>query len=369
MNDYDYRHTYIKRTDPTVPAQSTPAPGSADPAPAPAPDPQDLYAGTFAATLPVIEAVWAQVSPDPATTATMAAVLVPLTEHATAAGFTTWDQIPATLIRRFIGRDKDVGGDTRRLRKNAAHGAYVALRDAGLYDGSSTPTEGIDPVPQAVRADERGKHLGDAACKRKRRAYVERVHVRPASDDEILLIRLATRLAGTTRAKGLPAAAVAICSSSATTTEAPQVLWRHLKEHNMDLAGRYADPGRQETTIAARTVHLDNWAADALENWWQERSEVRPIDRGASVLYTGAQALDSLSAQVSADKQVRKALQIADLTRETGLSAGSLRMWAAARHITTFAGLETGAATAGIEPLTLLRQITQQGDRGFRRCT
>lgn len=368
MNDYNYRHTYIMRTDPTVPAQSTTAPGSPAPAPAPAPDPQDLYAGTFAATLPVIEAVWAQVSPNPATTATMAASVVHLTEHATASGFTTWDQIQRELITRFIGRDKDVGDDTRRLRKNAAHGAYLALRDDGLFDGPS-PTEGIDPVPGAIRADDRGKHLGDAARKRKRRAYVDRVHVRPASDDEILLIRLATRLAGTTRASGLPAAAVAICSSSATTTEAPQVLWRHLQDHNMDLAGRYADPGRQETAIAARTVHLDTWAKEALEDWRQERSEVRPIDPNASVLYNGAQTLDSLSAQVSADKQVRKALQIADLDREVGLSAGSLRMWAAARHITTFAALETGAATAGIEPLTLLRQITQQGDRGFRRCS
>jgi hypothetical protein len=38
--------------------------------------------------------------------------------------------------------------------------------------------------------------------------------------------------------------------------------------------------------------------------------------------FHGNQALDSLSAQASADQQVRKALEISDLTREAGLSAG-----------------------------------------------
>ena len=333
-----------------------------------APDTEALYAGTYAATLPVIECVLAQVSPDLATTATMVAVVVHLTEHATTRGFTTWHEIPREVITQFISRDKDAGDDTCRLRKNAVHGAYLALRDAGLFDGPS-PAEGIDPVPSAVRADQRGKHLGDATPKRKRRPFADRVHVRPTSDDEILIIRLATRLAGTSRTRGLPAAAVAICSSSATTTEAPQVLWRQLQNHDMDLAGRCAEPGREETAIAARTVRLDDWAATVLEDWRQERSEVRPVDPSASILYNGAQTLDSLSAQASADKQVRKALEIADLVREVGLSAGSLRLWAAARHVTTFASLEAGAAAAGIEPLTLLRQITQQGDRGFRRCS
>ena len=92
-------------------------------------------------------------------------------------------------------------------------------------------------------------------------------------------------------------------------------------------------------------------------------------DPTSSVLYSGAQSLVSNSAQVSTDKQIAKVLGIADLRHLDGLTAGSLRLWAATRHITDPYTLDAGAAAAGTEPLTLHRHVTQQGDRGLRRSS
>jgi hypothetical protein len=78
-----------------------------------------------------------------------------------------------------------------------------------------------------------------------------------------------------------------------------------------------------------------------------------------SVIYTGSKALDSASARIAADQQVGKAVDVADLSREIGFSAGSLRLWAAARHVTEFAALLTGANVAGVDPLVLHRHITR----------
>jgi hypothetical protein len=51
-------------------------------------------------------------------------------------------------------------------------------------------------------------------------------------------------------------------------------------------------------------------------------------------------------------------LDIADLGREIGVSAGSLRLWAAAHHVTGFASLIDGANVAGIDPFALDRLTT-----------
>lgn len=75
------------------------------------------------------------------------------------------------------------------------------------------------------------------------------------------------------------------------------------------------------------------------------------------MLYTGAQPLDSKSAHSAAHQQVGKAVTIADLGRDVGFSAGSLRLWAAARHVTGFATLIDGAHVAGVDPFLLHRQF------------
>ncbi|WP_346621526.1 hypothetical protein [Blastococcus montanus] len=313
--------------------------------------------GDLTATLPLIADIWQQVSPDLDTTANMLGVLAAFTTTATAAGATAWHDVPTELIAEFIHAPGPSAGDVCRLRKNVVHGAYLALYDAGLFDVVS-PAAGVDPVPGQVRTDDRGS-------------------VRTATHDEMLILRLASRLAVSSRAVHLSAAAVAICSASATTTEAPQVLWGHADltgdARQLALAGSPSATNDDEARIEARIVTLDPWEAEVLTDWHTElQAKDKPgktsrVAPATSVLYTGKQALDSNSAHVGADQQVRKAFAIADLGRELGFSAGSLRLWAAARHVTSFATLITGATIAGIDPFTLHRQVTRGNDHGRAR--
>ena len=354
---YDYRRLYIERSDPHAPTTAVPQGGTIDPVAA--------YTGAFEGTRPVIAGIWAQVTPTEETLRTMLAVLDQFTRHAGRHGLATWDAVPRDVVAAYVHAGLGhLDNDVHRLRKNTVHAAYLALTDAGLCD-TSHPTEGCDPLPERVRTDERGKHKHNAKGTKTRRVYADRVHVRPVSNDEILLIRLATRLAGSKRTRHLSAAAVALCSASATTTEAPQVLWRHITDTTVQLPGRRAQEGREETAISPRTVALDAWGAEALGEWRDERSAHRELLPDASALYTGNHALDSETAGICVDQQVRKALRIADLRREPGLTAGSLRLWAAARHVDAWVDLETGAATAGVARHTLHRQISQLGDRSL----
>ena len=342
---YDYSRI-LRRTDPTIP-----------PLPLPETDqPIDVAAemtGDLTATLPAIADIWQQVSPDADTTGQMFGALTAFTASATADGATTWHDVAVEDIASFIHAPGPNAGDVGRLRKNAIHGAYLALYDAGLFDGV-TPVAGIDAVPGQVRTDERGP-------------------VRAATHDEMLILRLATRLAASSRAVHLSAAAVAICSASATTTEAPQVLWGHADVTGgvpqLALAGSPSATNDDEARIEARIVTLDPWEAEVLTDWHTElQAKDRPgktsrVAPATSVLYTGKQALDSNSAHAGVDQQIRKAVAIADLGRETGFSAGSLRLWAAARHVTEFATLIDGADIAGINPFVLHRQVTRGSGR------
>jgi hypothetical protein len=338
---YNYSRI-LRRTDPVSP-----------PLPLPETDqPIDVAAeitGNLTAALPAIADIWQQVSPDPDATCQMLGVLTAFTTTAIAAGVSTWHDVPVDVIASFIHAPGPSAGDVCRLRKNAIHGAYLALYDAGLFDDVS-PAAGVDPVPGQVRTDDRGP-------------------VRTATHDEMLIVRLATRLAVTSRAVHLSAAAVAICSSSATTTEAPQVIWEHADltgdVPQLALAGSPSATNDDEARIDARIVALDPWAAEVLTDWHTELSaKDKPgkssrVASATSVLYTGKQALDSNSAHAAVDQQIRKAVTIADLGRETGFSAGSLRLWAAARHVTELATLITGANITGIDPFILHRQITR----------
>ncbi|MGB8650069.1 MAG: hypothetical protein WCD35_05345 [Mycobacteriales bacterium] len=362
-SSYDYTQRLL-RTDPTAPR----APHLGTQPASAASSEQYLAAilrGDLTASLPNIIDVWTQVNPDQQALDAMTDSLTTFTHYATNLGVATWGDVPADLVRDFIAYpDTALTDQAWRLRKNTVHGAYLALIDANLHDGAS-PAEGLDALTATLPTDQPRRNFSATPDKGKSgRSYTERHHCRPATHDEVLLTRLACRLAGTSRSQGLPAAAVALCTASATTGEAPQVLWRHLAQGGaVALPGRLAPPGREETAISARTVALDPWSQQALTDWQQERSINRPVSADESVLYSGNQPLTSRSAQVCADQAIARAFEIADLRHENDITAGSLRLWAAARHVTTLATLPEGAAVAGVDPLTLHRQITQQGDR------
>ncbi|WAX55532.1 hypothetical protein M6B22_13380 [Jatrophihabitans cynanchi] len=335
-------------------------------------DTSAALAGSIVDSLPLVVRSWDEVSPDPAATDAMTSVLITLV--GIAAGqhrITRWADIPPALAHQFVLED-GLDADAAVLAKNTIHAAYLALADHGVPTGFSatgpalSPVHGLLPVPGQVRVDQRGTRRGAATAHRNRNGYDQQVHVRPATHDEVLLVRLAASFAQTSRTRHLAAAALAICSSTATTSEAPQILWRDLDLAGATIAlpGRPADRGWAETAIATRTNRLDPWDVAALTAWQAERRRAQPVPADASVLYGGNQPLTSTSAQVCADQQVRKLLKVADLRREPGLSAGSFRYWAAADHGRKH-GLTAAAAYAGVQPTTLYRQLFQLGERAL----
>ena len=81
--------------------------------------------------------------------------------------------------------------------------------------------------------------------------------------------------------------------------------------------------------------------------------------------------LNAEGAPVVLAQLVRKAFTIAELNRETGFSACSLRLWAAARHVTGFASLIDRANMAGIDPFVPHRKVTRRtgsAERLIDRC-
>lgn len=323
-------------------------------------DTRAAYAGGFAAELPVIAGIWRQLSPGDATTTAMLRTVASFVEAAEDAGHTRFRDVTPSTLARFIRGECDDPAGVWPLRKNAVHGAYLALRDAGLTEHSLVV--GFDAAPASAGNAPAGTSTGT-----RRKTYANRVHSRAAFNDEVLITRLASRLAVTIRVRHLPAATLAALCASATTSEAAQLLWEHMRPADAPtsvcLVGRVDGHGRTELDIASRVVDLDDWQQQAFAAWLRENASQRPIAPTTPVLYGGRQATTSNSAQVGVDNQLGKALTIADLDDQVGLTANSFRLWAAARNVTNLPTLEAGAVLAGVAPLTLHRQIHQLGER------
>jgi hypothetical protein len=65
-------------------------------------------------------------------------------------------------------------------------------------------------------------------------------------------------------------------------------------------------------------------------------------------------------------RRTERALAMADLSGQPGLTAGSLRMWGATRDVVDIPTAVRGAALAGVHPFTLHRLVTQHGERAWR---
>lgn len=348
---FDYRRLLV-RTDPTCHGVNTTT------RIATRLDTEALLAGNIEKTLPVIAGIWAEVSPEPDTAAQMLAILTGFVDRVAPQGITHWDQVATATVHDFITARGTQA--QRRLRKNTLHAAFLALTDAGVYADPSPALGLAAPPPQPE------PHKAEAGTTpRTETRYASCGGPRPNTNDEVLIIRLATRLAANSRTTNLCAAAVALASTSATTCEAPQVRWKdvHLRQDEPD-ARTVRLPGRPtktptEATIAPRTNRLDRWEYQALADWKAECSSNGAPPANASVLYTGRQPLVGNSAQVSADRQIRKALDLADLSSDPTLTAGSLRLWAATRHLTDWNALPHGAQILGVDPHTLNRWLRQ----------
>ncbi len=327
-NDFNYSRL-VHRTDSVHPPYYPPTYAL---------DPNGLSDGLPQEVLACVLGIWKQFSLPEVAVATMGGVLEGLLTHLTEAGLTIHTVDDETLIRLATTNPTVHPQPTRdevRLRLNVINGAYLALQDAQIIEAASPLM--LPTVAQPAKA---------------RRAYV-----RSATHDEVLLVRLATRMLQSQRRQHLAAACVAICSNGATAAEAPQVLWRNYAPDQLALAGRTSLNDRAGMNIAARTINIDSWATTALNAWKAERSALRPVHDDDSVLYAGNQELTSNSAAVSTDQQVKKALEYAGLAQAKGLTAGSLRLWSILKDATDLASAAAAARHGGITIVTLHTKV------------
>ncbi|MBF4162588.1 hypothetical protein [Nocardioides acrostichi] len=297
-----------------------------------------LSVGRAADVLACVLGVWKQFSLPADVVATMGGVLAGLLEQLTKAGFTVHTADEETLTRFATTNPAGHAAPTFEevlLRHNVINGTYLALEDARMIEPAAPLT-----LPGSAYPTSAG-----------------RAHVRSATHDEVLLIRLASRMVQSQRRQYLATACVAICSSTATTAEAPQVLWHNCASDDLTLAGRTSLNDRAGMNIAARTVTMDHWATTALSAWKAERSALRPVHEDDSVLYTGTQALTSNSAAASTDQQVKKAIKLAGLAQAPGLTAGSLRLWSILKDATDLASAARAARQGGITLVALHTRV------------
>lgn len=359
-DEYDYT-AFVLRTEQTYPA--------IDPClfAKETPDAYRAQHGECNALLSCVVGIWTQLAIPTAGVAAMTGVLMGLLTRLETTGIgTLFDADHDDLLHFVTVNPTPAAPPTTvemRLRRNTINAAFLALQDASLVEEPE-----LLHVPQ-LAGDERSGGLstlqGNPASQETRKDFDDQVHVRPATHDEVLLIRLATRLVGTSRGLHRAAAAVAACSSTATTSEAGQIIWNHhhQRDHRdqLDLVGRH---GHTEASIAPRTVELDTWAAHALASWRAESGLEYPVNPNGPALHNGTKGLTSTSAGVSVDQQVKKAMTRAGLANVRGLSAGSLRLWATTKDATDVLSIRDGAARAGIRFATLHRLIHQLGESG-----
>jgi hypothetical protein len=331
------------------------------------PDVYRTQRGDCDALLTCIVGIWTQLAIPSAGVGAMAGVLQALLGHLESTGVGTLFDAGHDDFLHFVTtnpvRSEGPDDDEMRLRRNSINGALLALQDAALIEEADLLS--VPKLAADRRADGRGTARGKPAPRRARKDYDNQVHVRPATHDEMLLIRLATRLIGTSRGVHRAAAAVAACSSSATTSEAAQIIWQHHQPTQLHLLGRRSPHGHTEANIAPRTIDLDDWAAQAFTAWRTESGSKYPLNPHAPALHSGTKGLTSNSAGVSIDQQVKKAMTRAGLDNIRGLSAGSLRLWAATKDATDVLTVRDGAVRAGIRFATLHRLSHQLGEIGF----
>lgn len=334
--------TLITRTDPHLP--------SAPPA-RPRPDGES---GSLSVR-ELIDAVWAELAPDPATHARMGGVLDAALAHLATSGVGLRDATPAACAA-FL--DAAPTPAAWHLRKNTVTAACLTLHHFGQWAGP-IPTHGLRPSTDSDAGDSAGR----VAC-------------RAATSDEILLLRASARL-GPREDLHRGAAALALGCAGAAAAEAPQVRWRdHRPDDPADptgpatirLAGRHHTDPRNGWHVTERAVTVSGWDAKALADWRAEaHAAARPGSEDWSILYGGRKALTSASARICYDNAIRVSMSVADLDWIRGLSPGSLPLWAAAHAAVHGPDNVDGAARIlGVDPANTMRKLTRAADRAFK---
>lgn len=339
------------------------------------PSPRAVHDDEREAVISAVVGVWTGTAAPEIAIATMAGVLAGLFDHLEATGRHDATDLSAADEAELIafvttnpGHSDEPGAAVTRsemhLRRNVINGSRLALAQLAILED----VEALEVPALAVdaRSNLRGKCKDAPLEKKTRKPYNERTHSRPATHDEVLITRIASRLVYSRTARHLCTATVALITSTAATSEVPQVLWKHHHKSALNLSGYTRANGGLETQIVARTITLDPWAAQSLDLWHEECSTYRRrIDTTASMTYTGRQALASPSAKATTDQHLRNATKLAGLDKISGLSASSFRLWAAIKDASDTAGVVRGAQLAGMHLTALHRTLHQLGDRAL----
>ncbi len=380
-DEFDYRDL-VYRDDPAHPPRAL----DSVPTALSLQDDQDTLDGALdgdlTATLSYTAAALGHAATDTRTAEAMLGVLAGFVDRALRAGHTTWHDVDADHVVKFVALRNGNTHPTveaRRLRKNAVHAGWLA-------HGMAVPdlpevTLGIDPVQDHVRQDKRGQGTGPAE---KRRPAVS---TRPATHDEVTLLRLAAPASANRKTAHAPAGALALLSSGASVREAAELgvhtvvdtdsvtllaretsryLTRRQVRQSLELPGTGDADGRSIGTPLPRTGRpLDSWEQQALLDLLHEMSTQGRTLPDDYVLYGERGEFNRKSAAVTVTQHLTKLRKHADLTREAGLTPNSLRMWGVIRDVTCHRDAVKAARHFGTSGLTLLRLVRQQGDRNW----
>lgn len=201
------------------------------------------------------------------------------------------EDLGAADVRLFVNARNRTGGSpalaTRHLRRTNLRILFSAGRSLGHRLGD--PTLDVSLPPRSLKG------------------------TRPLTENEISLCRLAARRRPRPDRK---TAAFALAEATATTGEMP-----YIELHHLDLeSGTLELPGSRHNE--ARTGQLTEWGARMLTGW------VSRLPAGSGVIYNG-DGRSLKGPQSSASQLIYKILELAGLSGEPDVRAGSIGAWAA----------------------------------------
>ena len=243
---------------------------------------------------------------------------------ATASGMDTFADADAGVCAAFIDATTRSGTrpsiNTRHFRRTTIRTLLRTLRQLGF--------DAPDPTIDLVLPPRTGNDL------------------RPLADDEVVLCRTVTFVAGAGDLRR--PAAWALAETTATTSEIAALTTHDIIDHHDAITVQL--PGGR--TAHPRHVQPTDWATQIL------RKRLAEIPAGASIVYSGHRPRHSGAAQAAVCNLIGVVLRATALHTDPGVRPGSVRLWRAANEFRTTGSLEDTARLLGARSLdTLARQL------------
>lgn len=172
------------------------------------------------------------------------------------------------------------------------------------------------------------------------------VRLRPLTDDEIAMCRVAAFAPNATDLKR--PAAWAIAEATGTTADLTATTTDHIEPTPSGMTIRF-EPSR---TAAARSVAATGWGETVLTRRLDE------LNTGARICYDGTKPARTGSAQAATCGLLGTVLLVTGLSRDPAVRPGSVRLWRIDHEFRTTGSFEHAARIAGARSLdTLAHQL------------